>query len=1571
MSIAESTDRQAAEPRKAPSSPTRREWTLNFPFLVGSSGLFVILAISAYAMHYWQVTRTAAVFLRRADQLESEQKWFEAASYIQQYLRLNPESSSEWIRMARLYEQGATTFSQRERAIELYYRALGTGPDDEASALQQRVASLLLHNQRFLEAQTAAEELLASNPGDAKGLRLRALALWGQWQGGGLISAGSSGTSASASEATGRQGAPVDMLTDPSQGPSVAKSGTNIVIIALEDALAKNGSDIELTVALATAYRDRVLKAYLPVDRTKSINNVSELSETDRIKLADSLMGRFSSLRSTNPQELLASYQYSERWNLAGSQADLDAAVRLAPKNVPVLLAAAQNAYRQAQRIKAAGGAKEEVQRLLDLAGNRYQQVIQLDPASQNPQPHLHLGAILTARGLFKEATAAWNAGLAKFKASPYAVEFHARLADHQIEQGLLKDAETTLIAVDTAIAKFPPGVAREAVLNIELDQDLRRGLWHIKRKEPREAIPFLQRVALRQEQLGGRSEQSLRALLLLGGAFASQSNWNSAAEAYDRAALQEPGLAIAHLAASGCWLEANAVESAVERAERAVRLAPSCQTWYAVATAMYRQQLLLAGADRVWSRLDQALAAGIQLVEDKTLAEPWRLHLLQADSILARANGPISDAQRQEALAILQQAEAKYPEDRGLARSLPNAYQRLGASVEADRSCERLASVSDAAEEALLIRARLLQMRGEYDTAAEMLTQLSQDTAELAPLSLQQEMINIKLARRDYSAARNLLLAVHAQSPKDLTTLRRLADIDLEGKKLVDVERWETAMTACGSAGELLALYFKTRRSLLQVATPTDPLLATAAEDQARLVKAEPNWAEAVALGGMIEQARGRLDQAIQAYERAVRLGDQRMATYERLISLLEANNRTSDAERYLARLKSRVPLSQRLTVFESTLELRRNQLDEAIEIARNGVHRRPEDATAHIWLGRMLDRKDLLKDAEAAFLEATRVAPQDARSWSALIEFHVRVGNLPKARQGLKDLATTAKVAESDRSFLMAQHYELLGDRELAGSEYAKAVADAPQNPVVLLRAANFYRRIDLEKSLEFAKSAYQIDPESALARRTLAAILADRGREEDWQALDQLFGQTQAAEVSEDNRFRAVLQARRGGAANLAEAIAIMVELVDRASSRSVADRLMLARLYERQAGFAKDSLAAEQSIAKAREQFALLCEGTFAEAPHLIAYANFLLRRGEIDAARKPMAQLAVLIKSSAKVAPTLRAEYIRLSLAQGDVAVAEEQLLELEQAEPDALFCISLRAQLLEKAGKSQEIEPLVEAAAERLIDKAQRAAEQAAVCQGTGDLYASLQRPVAAEKWYRKLYSLVPARFGPLVGMLAEQGRVADAIEVCREAATETDSIGPGLAAVAVLSRGNANAEETASAQALIAEIRRQHPQDVQLLSAIATLQVVQGRTAEAVTAYSDLVKQNDRDLVALNNLATLLGEHDNRRDEALGFINKAIEIAGSQPNLLDTRGTILYLQGRPEEAIKSLEPAVRQADPDPRFRFHLALAYQDVHRTQDAKVELEQALKSDLDKQILTPNEQKLLAQLRTLLSL
>lgn len=115
-----------------------------------------------------------------------------------------------------------------------------------------------------------------------------------------------------------------------------------------------------------------------------------------------------------------------------------------------------------------------------------------------------------------------------------------------------------------------------------------------------------------------------------------------------------------------------------------------------------------------------------------------------------------------------------------------------------------------------------------------------------------------------------------------------------------------------------------------------------------------------------------------------------------------------------------------------------------------------------------------------------------------------------------------------------------------------------------------------------------------------------------------------------------------------------------------------------------------------------------------------------------------------------------------------------------------------------------------------------------------------------------------------------------------------------------------------------------------------------------------------------MNDLATVLAERPENRQDASRFVNQAIEISGQRPELLDTKGTILLLDGKPAEAVPLLEQAALSLDADPRYCFHLAVAYDRAGQPEKAREAFRTASKNHLTRQILTPTDKSLLEELQ-----
>jgi tetratricopeptide (TPR) repeat protein len=310
--------------------------------------------------------------------------------------------------------------------------------------------------------------------------------------------------------------------------------------------------------------------------------------------------------------------------------------------------------------------------------------------------------------------------------------------------------------------------------------------------------------------------------------------------------------------------------------------------------------------------------------------------------------------------------------------------------------------------------------------------------------------------------------------------------------------------------------------------------------------------------------------------------------------------------------------------------------------------------------------------------------------------------------------------------------------------------------------------------------------------------------------------------------------------------------------------------------------------------------------------------------------------------------------------------AEPWLKKLEAAAPESLDTMRLRARWLYQQNRSKEIEPLIEKLAESLLQKnLKNPKDEADLCVHIGDVYAAVKMYSAAERWYRRAQSKNADKYEPLAISLAHQGKMGDAIRLCLTAADRDPSPLPVLNLALLLSSGNPTKEDFSLAEPLLIKVKDTSGKNPDILNAIANIRILQQRLEDAAGLYQEVLRLRPKDVLTMNNLATVLAEQPNSAREGMRYVEKAIALAGPQPGLLDTKGMILVFEGKAEEAVPLLEMAAAAPNADPRYYFHLAVAYFRTGDVEKARNSLKRAYDGDLTSQILTPGDKKLLAEL------
>ncbi len=135
-----------------------------------------------------------------------------------------------------------------------------------------------------------------------------------------------------------------------------------------------------------------------------------------------------------------------------------------------------------------------------------------------------------------------------------------------------------------------------------------------------------------------------------------------------------------------------------------------------------------------------------------------------------------------------------------------------------------------------------------------------------------------------------------------------------------------------------------------------------------------------------------------------------------------------------------------------------------------------------------------------------------------------------------------------------------------------------------------------------------------------------------------------------------------------------------------------------------------------------------------------------------------------------------------------------------------------------------------------------------------------------------------------------------------------------------------------------------QHDQDSIAIKAYAEELLHAGQLKESQKYYEQLLQQLGKKGDLLNNLAYIyfqLGD-----DRALSYAQQAQKLGPEQPSANDTLGWILVNKGQAELGLQYLRNAHARSSLNPEIRYHIAQAFYQLKRFDEAKEELQKVLK-------------------------
>jgi tetratricopeptide (TPR) repeat protein len=714
---------------------------------------------------------------------------------------------------------------------------------------------------------------------------------------------------------------------------------------------------------------------------------------------------------------------------------------------------------------------------------------------------------------------------------------------------------------------------------------------------------------------------------------------------------------------------------------------------------------------------------------------------------------------------------------------------------------------------------------------------------------------------------------------------------------------------------------YFESLR-LLNTDGAAAERLKAAGKLQQQVEAARPAWPPVWILKGQIAAAGGDVKTAIAAYQRAVELGERKISVFSELIGWLLSLDRDEEADEYLRRVEDHVVDSGQLFSLQLHQYAKKGEYDEALQLARHMAKARPENPGAHVALGRVLmlrRSEDVDSEARKAFERAVELAPENPRIGLELFRFYLLVKEEIRAEQTLLAAAKSKQLKKLGQWLLLAQGYQILGNRDSARDYYERALKEAPDNLKVQWLRTRFLMGYDIAAAEQSARNMLDTEPESGPVRRSLALILASQGGTENWTRAQQLL----RVDDEVDLRLKAKLFAGRGYRLDREKAVQIYESLVAKAESQN-------KPVVERD----RESLCVLYKLANRRQdeqkQWELLVDGEKPSLKHLAGYVDLLIRHE--------------------------------------DYSAAEQWLQTVESRSKKSFAAFALRVRLAAKRSDAKAANALAESFAERAIKSLNTPQQRSQFCIAVGNVLSAVDLNEDAGKWFQQAEKQSPAEYGQLAIWLAQQNRVHEAVDLCAQHAKGEDLPKAVFVLVGVLLQGNdPTGDDMKRANVLLDEAIKKNPDNVGLLYQIATLRFAQGDTTKALELYRRVIQLHPKHILARNNIAAILADDPKRRNEAREYVEEGLKLSNKmEPELIDTKGLILLYTNELEDARKSFEEVADVSD-DPRHHMHLALALFKIGDSKQASEKLSRAEELGLRKEslFLTPGEQTRLDEL------
>ena len=1091
-------------------------------------GTTLILCLAVYGIHEFQMSRNSLAYIREGKRAQAEGRIGAAASHLMRYTLLKPNDVNGLVLFGMiLAEIGKTRPDQLTPAYVTLQKVIGIEPGNVE--VRRKLAELASQGGMFAEAIDNINYLLQDFPDDIE-----------------LI----------------------ELLSD----CHVARGDYNESEAILESAIGKAPDRLELYLRLANLRQlklNRPGDAVLPVNQMVAANSDNPMAYFYRSEWLFERLNELKNLarlnREKGPEYALEILRQADE--------DAQAALKLAPDNIEMIVQAIRIAYEQ-----------RRVDELRDLA----QRGVERHP--NDPRCYLALSELAKSESDKPASIRVLNKAVASI---PDNLQLKWALADVLIDSGDYSGAKSQITALRKGA--FPEVLVQflEAKISI-FNQD-----W---------VVGIRQLEALRQG-LRDQSDLMKHVELWLGFAYRETKSFDQQLVCFRRAVALEPGYLPARLALAETLMNGNMLPEAIAEFEQ-IYSDPSSPASASIGLA---RCILLWNLDNPvrlhrWDSFERALSRLEQTVQPPAIS---------AQMAILRMERLVSSSKRDEAEKIISEAREKFPDQ----IELWTAQIALAQVARDTQRCDELF------QEALLRfgdTVALRELKGRYlvqqkgDKSAPELLKLTAgnpswtnaDRAKLAG-SLAPQF----LAVGDLENAEKMGLIASQAEPTNLSIRVVLLDVAVAAKR---AELMQQVLDECRSiAGEGAIWHFGTALLLTKIKEADNQTLLDAISHLKKARILAQSWGRVPLLMASLYERLGDQKSAVEQFLEAVRLGERSPAVTSHTLSLLFNARRFEDAENLLKQLReTQSTFTSEMAQAEVDIAIQLGRVDAAIQATEQLV-RNSQNVVDPVWLGRVYGSLGKYAQAEAQFRRAIQLDGKKSIAWINLVKVLVLAKKTDAAMQVIED----AKAAiEEERSILaIAFCYEITGKSDLALATYQSAFEKSPNDVTTGLRLVDFLLKTGALQDAEVVlrkliKSSSVGDDENSqnqrrLVHRKLANLLVTAGSQEQHSEalalVERNLGNGKSV-AAEDLRLKAVILANGPAAIQHEQAIAILEKLVQSAPANAplADDQFLLARLY----------LQAGDRI-NARMQLRKLIGSNKSEARFILAYAQLCLQSDE--------------------------------------------------------------------------------------------------------------------------------------------------------------------------------------------------------------------------------------------------------------------------------------------------------------------------------------------------------------------